>query len=111
MSVSIAIYFYGKNNCIYFYFRKMVDCSQRVALVLGGAGNVGSGVVGGFLRRGYGKVVVISRNPERMGNLQKQYSDAENRLVCILGDIGSEESAAAARAEVSWKLLEFIHRS
>lgn len=78
----------------------MMDCSQKAALVLGGAGNVGSGVVGGFLRRGYGKVVVISRDPVRMDNLRKHVGDASNRLVCILGDIGSEAGAEAARQEV-----------
>ena len=77
----------------------MVDCSQRVALVLGGAGNVGSGVVGGFLRRGYRKVVVVSRDPVRMNTLRQRCAD--ERLVCILGDIGSEASAEAARQEVS----------
>ena len=78
----------------------MVDCSQKVALVLGGAGNVGSGVVGGFLRRGYGRVVVVSRDPVRMDNLRKQVGAASDRLLCILGDIGSEEGAQAARQEV-----------
>ena len=78
----------------------MVDCSQKVALVLGGAGNVGSGVVGGFLRRGYGRVVVISRDPVRMDNLRKNCG-ASDRLVCILGDVGNEEGAQAARTEVS----------
>ncbi|XP_076816573.1 chlorobenzene dihydrodiol dehydrogenase-like [Clavelina lepadiformis] len=78
----------------------MVDCSNKVALVLGGAGNVGSGVVGGFLRRGYGRVAVISRDPVRLDNLRKQAGDAHERIVCILGDVGSERSAEAARQEV-----------
>ena len=76
-----------------------MEC-DKVALVLGGAGNVGSGVVGGFLRRGYRQVVIISRDIVRMENLRKQYAEKQDRIVCILGDVSTEAGAEAARNEV-----------
>lgn len=86
----------------------MSDCSQRVALVLGGAGNVGSGAVGGFLRRGYGRVVVISRDPMRLQNLRTNLGALADRVVFIIGDIGSESGAEAARQEVRETYSPFL---
>ena len=73
----------------------------RHALVLGGCGNVGSGVVGGFLRAGHSKVVVLSRDPQRLDELRTACGvEASQRLVVIVGDIGSEGGAEAAYNEV-----------
>ena len=109
--VGFAIGSQNLQNKLFFSCRNMVDCSQRVALVLGGAGNVGSGVVGGFLRRGYGKVAVVSRDPVRMDNLRKLVGAASDRLVCILGDVGTEAGAEAARQEVSESLHILYEKS
>jgi len=72
----------------------------RHAVVLGGCGNVGSGVVGGFLRRDYAKVVVISRSPLRLDQLRKTFPQEESRLIFIVGDVSSEEGATCALNEV-----------
>nr|XP_002124706.1 uncharacterized protein LOC100176454 [Ciona intestinalis] len=78
----------------------MTDCSQKVALVLGGCGNVGSGIVGGLLRKGYGRVAVISRDPQRLNTLRNNIGAAAERVVFVLGDVGNEAGAESARNEV-----------
>ena len=72
---------------------------DRHALVLGGCGNVGSGVIGGFLRRGWSKVAVLSRDPMRLDALRTRVG-AEMKVVYVVGDVGNEEGAEAALNEV-----------
>lgn len=78
-----------------------MSLSSKTALVLGGCGNVGSGCTVAFLKLGYGKVVVISRDPTRLDNLRQQIGElGTNRLICVLGDINNEAAAEAAKQEV-----------
>lgn len=79
----------------------MTSPEERHALVLGGCGNVGSGVVSSFLSRGYRKVAVISRDPERLDRLRQMAGgDVATRLALVVGDVGTEEGCAVARDEV-----------
>jgi len=79
----------------------MVDCSQKVALVLGGAGNVGSGVVGGFLKRGYKRVVAVSRDVKKLESLRNQLGADTDRFGFIVGDISTESGAEVVKNQVS----------
>ncbi|KAG9352640.1 hypothetical protein JZ751_021054 [Albula glossodonta] len=74
--------------------------SERVVLVLGGAGTVGSGIVKAFLDRGF-KVVVISRDSSRLEKLKDFVSpSSRENLVTVVGNVGSEEGAEEAKQAV-----------
>jgi len=78
-----------------------MSLSSKTALVLGGCGNVGFGCTVALLKLGYGKVVVISRDPSRLDTLRTRIGEAgTNKLVCVLGDINNEAAAEAAKKEV-----------
>uniref|UniRef100_A0A8C8S178 NmrA-like domain-containing protein n=1 Tax=Pelusios castaneus TaxID=367368 RepID=A0A8C8S178_9SAUR len=70
---------------------------DRVVVVLGGAGTVGSGIVQSLLERGF-QVAVISRDGNRLEKL-KSFVPAltRDRLHTLVGDVGSEEGAEAAK--------------
>ena len=79
---------------------------DRHALVLGGCGNVGSGVIGGFLRRGWSKVAVLSRDPMRLDTLRTRVgAEMGHKVVYVVGDVGNEEGAEAALNEVLFVLM------
>ncbi|XP_029992111.1 uncharacterized protein LOC115420750 [Sphaeramia orbicularis] len=67
--------------------------SERVVLVLGGAGTVGSGVVKALLEKGF-KVAVISRDGNRLDKLKSFVSpNTRDNLTTLVGNVGSEEGA------------------
>lgn len=70
----------------------------RVALVAGGAGTVGSGIVHAFLQAG-ATVIVPSRDPARIDALRAE-TGAPERVIGMLADVGSPEGAARVRAAV-----------
>lgn len=71
--------------------------SERVVLVLGGAGTVGSGIVKGLLDKGF-KVAVISRESSRLEKLRSFVSPAtKDNLTTLVGNVGSEEGAEQAK--------------
>uniref|UniRef100_A0A8D0BJF7 Uncharacterized protein n=1 Tax=Salvator merianae TaxID=96440 RepID=A0A8D0BJF7_SALMN len=74
--------------------------SDRVVLVLGGAGTVGSGIVKALLDKGF-QVAVISRDESRLEKL-KQFlpPSAGSRLHTLVGDVGSEDGAEAAKGDL-----------
>ncbi|XP_060693989.1 uncharacterized protein si:dkey-238o13.4 [Hemiscyllium ocellatum] len=73
---------------------------DRTVLVLGGAGTVGSGTVKVLLERGF-RVVVISRDAARLEKLKHFVPAAtRSRLFTLIGDVGSEEGAEAAKTAV-----------
>ncbi|KAG8437564.1 hypothetical protein GDO86_008319 [Hymenochirus boettgeri] len=75
-----------------------MSSSQRLILVLGGAGVVGSGIVKSLLQKGY-LVAVISRDESRLEKLKAFVSDTfRGNLHTLLGDVGSEEGAQEAAA-------------
>ncbi|XP_054865097.1 uncharacterized protein LOC129348569 [Amphiprion ocellaris] len=62
--------------------------SDRVVLVLGGAGTVGSGIVKALLDKGF-KVAVISRDNSRLERLRSFVSpNTKDNLVTIVGNVG-----------------------
>ena len=71
----------------------------RVALVAGGAGNVGEGIVRGLLRQG-ARVVVPSRGAEKGEQLRGLLGGLAARLVTLVGNVTDAESAARLRDEV-----------
>lgn len=73
----------------------MVDLTHRVAVVAGGAGAVGEGIVSAFLRRG-ATVVVPSRSAQRLRDLRGRLDD-DSDLLTLEGDIGSVGGAEAIR--------------
>ncbi|XP_077371649.1 uncharacterized protein LOC144015493 [Festucalex cinctus] len=71
--------------------------SDRVVLVLGGAGTVGSGIVKALLDKGF-KVAVISRDGNRLERLKSFISaNIKDNLITIVGDVGSEDGAEQAK--------------
>lgn len=72
----------------------------KVALIAGGAGTVGSGIVRGFLRAG-AKVVVPSRRAEALSSLKEEMGNPPELLT-----IETEVSTEAGMA----KVLEFIDK-
>ncbi|XP_072135285.1 uncharacterized protein [Mobula birostris] len=74
--------------------------ADRTVLVLGGAGIVGSGIVKVLLEKGF-RVAVISRDADRLEKLKNFVSTAaRSRLFTLVGDVGSEEGAEAAKNAV-----------
>ncbi|XP_046889773.1 uncharacterized protein si:dkey-238o13.4 [Hypomesus transpacificus] len=67
--------------------------ADRLVLVLGGAGTVGSGIVKGLLDKGF-KVAVISRDNNRLEKLKGFISPStKDNLTTVVGDVGSEDGA------------------
>ncbi|XP_061776007.1 uncharacterized protein LOC133568226 [Nerophis ophidion] len=78
--------------------------SDKVVLVLGGAGTVGSGIVEALLDKGF-KVAVISRENSRLERLRCIISpNTKHNLITIVGDVGSEEGAEQAKQAVLEKV-------
>ncbi|CAL1595126.1 unnamed protein product [Knipowitschia caucasica] len=74
--------------------------SERVVLVLGGAGTVGSGVVKALLDKGF-KVAVISRERSRLDRLCSFVSpNTKDNLTTIVGNVGSEDGAEQVKQEL-----------
>ncbi|KAJ7312174.1 hypothetical protein JRQ81_006526 [Phrynocephalus forsythii] len=74
-----------------------MSASDRVVLVLGGAGTVGSGIVKALLEKGF-QVAVISREGGRLEKLKQFLSgSACDRLHTLVGNVGSEDGAEAAK--------------
>ncbi|XP_043979749.1 uncharacterized protein si:dkey-238o13.4 isoform X2 [Gambusia affinis] len=62
--------------------------SDRVVLVLGGAGTVGSGIVKALLDKGF-KAAVISRDGGRLEKLRAFVSpSSKDNLIAVVGDVG-----------------------
>lgn len=72
------------------------------ALVLGGAGEVGEGIVRQLLDRG-ATVAAVSRSSEKLEALQDRLN-GNDRLVSVTGDVGSEDGAAALAKAVAAEL-------
>ncbi|XP_075045167.1 uncharacterized protein LOC142104413 [Mixophyes fleayi] len=77
-----------------------MSTSQRMVLVLGGAGTVGSGIVKCLLEKGF-QVAVISRDNSRLEKLISFVSGTyKDNLHTLLGDVGSEDGAQQAAADL-----------
>ncbi|KAK7892096.1 hypothetical protein WMY93_024059 [Mugilogobius chulae] len=77
-----------------------MSSADRVVLVLGGAGTVGSGVVKALLDKGF-KVAVISRDSGRLDTLSSFVSpNTKDNLTTIVGNVGSEDGAEQAKQQV-----------
>jgi NAD(P)-dependent dehydrogenase (short-subunit alcohol dehydrogenase family) len=71
----------------------------KVALVAGGAGGIGGGIVEAMLAAG-ATVVVPSRDPDRLAGLRERLGGAAgDRLVTLVGDIGTPGGAEELRDE------------
>ncbi|XP_019720841.1 uncharacterized protein LOC109513070 [Hippocampus comes] len=78
--------------------------SDRVVLVLGGAGTVGSGIVKALLDKGF-KVAVISRDSNRLERLTSFISaNTKDSLITIVGDVGSEVGVEQAKQDLLKKV-------
>ena len=78
----------------------MSSLKDRVALIPGGAGEVGEGIVKAFLTAG-ATVVVPSRKPERLMDLQISLGELGNeRFVAVTADVGTPEGAHAVRQTI-----------
>ncbi|XP_008291794.1 uncharacterized protein LOC103365985 [Stegastes partitus] len=74
--------------------------SDRVVLVLGGAGTVGSGIVKALLDKGF-KVAVISRDGGRLDRLRSFVSpNTRDNLTAVVGNVGSEQEAEQAKQQL-----------
>lgn len=72
---------------------------QPEVLVLGGAGNVGQGVVAALLEAG-SPVLVAGRDPGRLRALRRQFAD-EPALETVPGSVADDSAAAALAARVA----------
>ncbi len=78
----------------------MSSLKDRVALIAGGAGEVGEGIVKAFLQAG-ATVIVPSRKPERLMDLQIGLGELGNeRFVAVTADVGTPEGAHAVRQTI-----------
>jgi 3-oxoacyl-[acyl-carrier protein] reductase len=76
----------------------------KIVLIAGGAGNVGEGIVKVFLQEG-ATVAVPSRQAESLDKLRNYLdSDATERFVPIVGNIGTLEGAEQIRQDLMDKL-------
>lgn len=73
--------------------------NDKIALVAGGAGAVGEGIVGKLLESG-AKVFVPSRSSEKLAALRQKFGEEGTSLVTINEDIGTENGAARVRDEI-----------
>lgn len=73
----------------------MTDLTGHVAVVAGGAGAVGEGIVRAYLSSG-ATVVVPSRASERLDALRERVEDTK-RLITLEGDVGSPAGALDVR--------------
>ncbi|XP_027861829.1 uncharacterized protein LOC114137436 isoform X2 [Xiphophorus couchianus] len=74
--------------------------SDRVVLVLGGAGTVGSGIVKALLDKGF-KAAVISRDGGRLEKLRAFVSpSSKDNLIAVVGNVGSEDGAQQAKQQL-----------
>lgn len=73
--------------------------SGRTAVVLGGAGKVGSAIACAMLRDGW-QVAVPSRSEERRERLRARAGADAARLYDFTAEVGDEESALGARSAV-----------
>ncbi|XP_069755617.1 uncharacterized protein [Narcine bancroftii] len=77
-----------------------MSAAERTAVVLGGAGVVGSGIVKVLLEKGF-RVAVTSREAARLEKLKNFVPAAtRSKLFTLVGDVGSEEGAEAAKNAV-----------
>jgi NAD(P)-dependent dehydrogenase (short-subunit alcohol dehydrogenase family) len=75
--------------------QNMQNLENKVAVVLGGTGGVGEGIVRTLLQAG-ATVVVPSRNDFKLQRLQEYVADvAQGQLVPYVGSVNTEESALA----------------
>lgn len=73
---------------------------KKVALIPGGAGNVGEGLVRSFLRQG-ATVITTSRQPEKLDKLRGYLGDlATDRFVPLVGDLADFTSAEKLRDQI-----------
>jgi NAD(P)-dependent dehydrogenase (short-subunit alcohol dehydrogenase family) len=89
-------------------FRKKIDVGaimnqleNKVALILGGAGNVGEGIVRAFLKAG-AIVAVPSRKVEKLEELRTYLGELAqgDRFIPIVGEIGQIDSAESIRDQL-----------
>ena len=74
--------------------------SGKIAYIAGGAGNVGEGIVRGFLQAG-ATVVTSSRSSEKLEHLRELLKDTPtDKLTTLEGDLGDIESGEALRDKI-----------
>ena len=75
----------------------MAELTGKIALIAGGAGEVGEGIVRTFLTRG-ATVIVPSRSPKKLEQLRERLGElAHGRLMTIVGEVSSLSGAARIR--------------
>jgi 3-oxoacyl-[acyl-carrier protein] reductase len=78
----------------------MPSLQDKVALVAGGGGHIGEGVVRAFLERG-ARVAVPSREEDKLVALRKRLGPlGGERLLTLTGEVAKPEEAERVRAEV-----------
>jgi 3-oxoacyl-[acyl-carrier protein] reductase len=78
----------------------MEKLDSKIALIAGGTGSVGEGIVRAFLKQG-ATVVVPSRTAERLEQLRGYLGElAKDRFIPVTGDMNEIETAERLRDEV-----------
>jgi 3-oxoacyl-[acyl-carrier protein] reductase len=80
--------------------KRMFSLQDRVALVTGAAGGIGSAIVKNFLAQG-AKVVMSGTNPEKLENFAKSLNSPDRLafILCNLSDVGETNALFAAAEE------------
>lgn len=78
----------------------MAKLKGKIVYIAGGAGNVGEGIVRGFLKAG-ATVVTSSRSSDKLDRLRELLKDTPtDKLTTIEGSLGDFESAEALRDKI-----------
>jgi 3-oxoacyl-[acyl-carrier protein] reductase len=78
----------------------MGKLDSKIALIAGGTGSVGEGIVRAFLKQG-ATVVIPSRTAERLEQLRGYLGElAKDRFIPVTGDMSETETAERLRDEV-----------
>ncbi|MFL6236263.1 MAG: SDR family NAD(P)-dependent oxidoreductase [Thermoanaerobaculia bacterium] len=75
------------------------------AVVAGGAGGVGEGIVRSLLRQG-ARVIVPSRSEERLRTLEEYCQGLPGELITLVGDLSGEETARALQNQIYERFRE-----
>lgn len=81
----------------------MKTLNKRIALVAGGAGEIGEGIVTAMLREG-ARVVVPSRDAQRLDMLRRRTGESNGALITVVADVGTTEGAEALREKIMTEL-------
>lgn len=76
--------------------------SQRVALIFGGSGTIGAGVIKALLENPKAPwIVTVARNAEKLSSMKQKFGNLpEDKLLIVEGNVATEENAAKLKENI-----------